>query len=91
MTSLNPRTRAIISNFIELTKEGARFEDIFKALCRKHNTSFYELKKIFKKELDVDLGKKQNMYERIHTTKKVEASGDMPVEITNIKEFERGL
>lgn len=63
--SLNPKVRAVVDSVNAMIYDGIRMEDLTKALMKKHNITFYELKRIFRDELQIDLGNKKKLYQRV--------------------------
>lgn len=73
LPSLNPRTRAIVDEFNDSFAPGVTGEQIIKKIIRKYNSSWMEIRKIFKTELNIDISKK-DFYKRIHITAEMKAS-----------------
>lgn len=63
--SLNYKVRAVVDSVCELARDGIRMEDLFKEIRKRHNITHYELKKIFRSELQIDLGNTKKLYERV--------------------------
>lgn len=75
LPSLEHKTRAVIDDFNKWSKPGQKFEAVIKHLMRKHDLTFADIRKIFKKEVGVDIGNKKTFYKKIHKRNEVGITG----------------
>lgn len=66
LPSLDYKTRSIIDDFNlwcdKIANKNITLENVIKIIMRKYNITYYEVRKIFKSELDVDIGDKKSFY-----------------------------